>query len=371
MTIAAGSFRTVVAMVTASGVLLAPLVISQAAERVTSRATYRLAAVSSGVTGASVTNIPVNLFNLIISMPASEVAAMNRLADAMIATGSWQVWGPTNVFGFDEQDPAKLAAVVDMLIPIPPLSSVIGDQLGWWARANFPMNAGCAAQPSACPDVSALVNASLKVPAAQLYDGYQFPQVTNPFTDEPTSWSGQYVKLDRGAAVTAVTEYLTGPPTGVQTVTVADTVSTTAKLGNSIYDAFYPFVQNSEWFDDRRTAFSPVFRALAPALCPTCTPGRPYGNPWLENYSPDVRSAASVITEPGADAATSVVDPDRSSVGRAAAADDSEHSSLAASRPGPRAKPRSTSADPARSAGERSAESGGLSQRRVASGSDR
>ncbi len=93
---------------------------------------------------------------------------MDRFVDATIATGSWQVWSPTNVFGFDEQDPPKLTAFIDMVIPFKPFSSVLGEQLSWWARANLPMNAGCAALPGACPDLGALLNSMFKVPMSRM-----------------------------------------------------------------------------------------------------------------------------------------------------------------------------------------------------------
>lgn len=210
---------------------------------------------------------------------------MGRLADAMVATGSWQVWGPTNVLGFDEQDPPKLAAIVDMLIPVQPVSSALGDQLNWWAKANLPMNAGCAAVQSACPDPGALLSHSMTVPLSKLFQGYQFPVVSNPFTHQPTSWSGELVKLDPGAATKALLAYLTAPPVGVATVSPTDALATVSRLGTSIRDGFYPFVQNSEWFNTGHTPMASVFRALAPVLCKSCGPN-PYDNPWLKNYSP-------------------------------------------------------------------------------------
>lgn len=225
---------------------------------------------------------------------------MGRLADAMVATGSWQVWGPTNVLGFDEQDPPKLAAIVDMMIPVQPFSTVLGDQLNWWAKANLPMNAGCAAMPSACPDPGALLSHTMTVPIPQLFQGYQFPEVTNPFTDQPTSWSGAFVKLDPGAATKALLAYLTAPPVGVATVSPTDAVRTVSRLGASMRDGFYPFVQNSEWFDTANTPIAPVFRALAPALCKSCG-ANPYDNPWLANYSPKSASTESgKIADPAA-----------------------------------------------------------------------
>lgn len=272
-----------VALAGAAAVGIAPVMTAAPARA--SETAYTLAAVSTAAAGASMANVAANVLNLVMSMPAWEVQAMGRLADAMIATGSWQVWGPTNVFGFDEEDPPKLAALIDMIVPVQPVSSAIGDQLNWWARANLPMNAGCAAAHGACPDPKAMLRSMFTAPLSQLYQGYQFPAVTNPFTGSPTSWSGQYVKLDRGAAVTALREYLTGPPAGVATVAPGEAARTIQRLGTSVSEAFKPFVQNSQWFDQRHTVFAPVFRALAPALCASCE-ADPYDNPWLKNYSP-------------------------------------------------------------------------------------
>lgn len=294
---------------------------------------YSLTAVSTALpAGASMANVPINLFDMVMSIPAWEVQAMGRLADAMAATGSWQVWGPTNVLGFDEQDPPKLAAIVDMLIPVQPVSSVLGEQLNWWAKADLPMNAGCAAAPSACPDPRALLSASMTVPVSKLFQGYQFPVVTNPFTHQATSWSGEFVKLDPGAAMKGLLAYLTAPPVGVATVSPTEALTTTSRLGTSARDGFYPFVQNSEWFDTAHTPLAPVFRAFAPVLCKSCQ-ANPYDNPWLANYSPTsaegrkvadpppimgtpVKAAAS-SSDPG-ESAAAVTAPDRSVVNRTA-----------------------------------------------------
>ncbi len=259
-------------------------------------APYRLIADSSPAA------VPQNLLNMVLSIPAWEVQAMNRFADAMAATGSWQVWGPTNVLGFDEQDPPKLEALVDMAIPILPFSSALGQQFGWWAKANFPMNAGCAARPGACPDLVALQDVSLKVPTRQLYDGYQFPTVTNSFTGEPTSWSGAYVELDRTGAFGALNAYLTGPAAPVESVSANDFATAFGRVLRSVSDAFNPWVQNSEWFNEQQTGLAPVFRKLAPALCESCDPDKPYDNPWLyENYPLKPAPAASVVAAAAAE----------------------------------------------------------------------
>ena len=311
MAAAVKAYLTASIALVAAGVISATPVAAPPVNGAAASVAYRLTAASSALTASSasqsepsLTNVAVNLLNMVLSMPAWELRAMDRLADAMIATGSWQAWGPTNVIGFDEQDPPKFQALIDMLIPIEPFSSVLGDQLSWWARANLPMNAGCAAQPGACPDRNAVQKGNFTVPLSQLHEGYQFPTVTNPFTGEPTSWSGRYVKLG-GDPSAALWAYLTAPPTGVATVSPGGFPGTLAKLGKSFYDAFNPFVQNSEWFNDDQTGLAPLFRALAPTLCPSCDPDEPYNNPWLnENYSPNRSvSAAAAVTASTARAA--------------------------------------------------------------------
>lgn len=240
-------------------------------------------------------NVPLNMLNMALSVPAWEVQAMNRLADAMIGTGSWQVWGPTNVFGFDEWDPPKLAGVFDMMMPVQPFSSVLGDQINRWAKANFPMNAGCAATSGACPDFWTAARGYLTVPASQLLTGYQFPVVTNPFTLQATPWSGQYVKLEPGAAFASLWNYLSGDPQNVQTVPIGDYFTVPLKLAGSIFNAYYPFVQNSEWFNPK-TPFAWAFRPLAPLTCPSCGT-EPYDNTWLENYPPGPAATVGAVAQ--------------------------------------------------------------------------
>jgi len=287
MLIAAQSARSVVAAAAA----VASVGVLSVGPVGTPAPTQRLSAQAYTLTASSaLLNVPLNLVTMALSIPAWEVQGMNRLADAMIGTGSWQVWGPTNVFGFDEWDPPKLAGLIDMMMPVQPFSSVLGDQISWWAKANSPMNAGCAAAPGACPDFWTAASGYLKVPASQLTAGYQFPTVTNPFTLQPTSWSGQSVTLQPGAAFTSLWNYLSGEPHDVQTVPIGDYLTVPFTLAKSVFDAYYPFVQNSEWFNPT-TPFSWAFRALAPLTCPSCGP-EPYANPWLyENYPPTPAAA--------------------------------------------------------------------------------
>lgn len=287
-----------IAALSIAAVSLTPIEAAATTDR-TSVQSYRLTAASE----PSLANVPANLLTLILSIPAWEIQAMDRFADAMIATGSWQVWGPTNVLGFDEQDPPKLKAVIDMMIPVAPFSAALGDEVSWWAKANLPMNAGCAARPGACPALNALLDSMFKVPMSRLHGGYQFPAVINPFTGGPTSWSGQYVKVDPWGAFAALGAYLTGPRQSVATVTLAEASAVVSKTAKAIADAYNPFVPNSEWFNPEQTGLAPAFRTLAPTFCRSCDPDNPYDNPWLhDNYRPESvppASAAVVAAEEG------------------------------------------------------------------------
>jgi hypothetical protein len=275
-----------VALVGASVISVTPIAPSQPDMRVANPA------VSLAAAASSIANVPANLFNAILNIPADEIQAMDNLANAMIQTGSWQVWGPTNVFGFDAADPPKLKAFIDLLLPFPALSSVLGDQLSVWAQANLPMNAGCAALPGACPDPAALLNSMFQVSLLQLYSGYTFPEVVNPFDGTDPGWSGDHVQLDPFGPVTSVIDYLLAPPTGVQTVSPDQIIATVTKFAKSMWDGFYPFVQNSEWFNPDTTGFAYLFRPLAPILCTNCDPANPYPNPWqYQNYDPHYPSS--------------------------------------------------------------------------------
>ena len=245
-------------------------------------ADVRLAAATGDIA-----NIPANLFNAIAGIPATEIQAVDRFADAMLETGNWNVWSPTNVFGFDAVDRKRLKAIVDLLVPFPALSAVLGEQLSVWSQANLPMNAGCAALPGACPDPAAILSNMFQVSVLQLISGYTFPEVVNPFDGSHPEWSEQHVQLDPFESVTSVSDYLLAPPTGAQTVSLEQALTTVAKFAQSLWVGFYPFVQNSEWFNPDTTGFAYLFRPLAPIMCQSCDPENTYDNPWLyENYDP-------------------------------------------------------------------------------------
>ena len=94
-------------------------------------------------TAGSPANIAANIINAVASIPRAFVDALNGLSHALEVTGSWWVYTPTNVLGFDPADPVKVTALVDLAIPFKPISNVVGEHLSWWAKANLPMDAGC------------------------------------------------------------------------------------------------------------------------------------------------------------------------------------------------------------------------------------
>lgn len=222
------------------------------------------------ITARNVLNVPANLLNAILSIPAAELAGMNLLAKSLEETGSLLVWSPTNAFGFDRADPDKLRAIYDLLIPFPALSSVIGAQAVVWAQANFPVNAGCAAVPGACPDPHAILSELLKVPTRQLYKGYTFPSKVNPFDGSSVDYPDGYVQLDPNAPGKAFLASLLATPTGPQTFTLGEVGATFTRLGKALFNSFYPFVQNSEYYNPDETGLAYVFRALSPILCGNC-----------------------------------------------------------------------------------------------------
>jgi len=201
---------------------------------------------------ASIANIPVNIIQAIVNIPANELAAMQSMADALLFTGSWWTGRPNQIWGTDPADPPKWRAGVAMLVPFPALSGPLGESLAVWAEANFPVNASC---HYICHDVGPILAGLGQVPVWQLYTtGYTFPTVVNPLgavegaygfpgtgPGNTMPWSGQTVKLDPFEPLTSVIDYLVSPPTGIKQVSLADIVTTVVNLGKALVVAFSPF----------------------------------------------------------------------------------------------------------------------------------
>ena len=181
----------------------------------------------------SVANIPANALLAALNTPANLVFGIQRFADAMAASGSWEVSQPNNVWGWDPANPEMLEGFVDMLVPFPALSTPLGEHLNWWAAANLPMYAGCAFE---CPDPIGMLKSMFTVPMWKFYspEGYTFGEVINPVDGKPTAWSGQTVKLDRFEVIKSVADYFTGEPQAFKPVTMYDFVTASANLAAAL-----------------------------------------------------------------------------------------------------------------------------------------
>jgi hypothetical protein len=71
------------------------------------------------VDSASILNVPFNLFQDIVNIPANELGAINQFGDSLLFTGTWVTASATNLWGEDPGDPGHFMSVVDMAIPFP------------------------------------------------------------------------------------------------------------------------------------------------------------------------------------------------------------------------------------------------------------
>lgn len=170
--------------------------------------------------GDSILNIPFNLFQALVNVPANEVAGLGVLADSLLYTGNWFTPSGTNVWGEDPGDPSHFMAVVDLLVPFQAISGLgdpeidpdalangtagLGQQLAMLAAAWLPASDSCdaiACVPmvpvtpvtgivgidrilgffAALQHESGMFAGWFKVPLADLLDGYHFADdLTNP-----------------------------------------------------------------------------------------------------------------------------------------------------------------------------------------------
>ncbi|RZT15696.1 hypothetical protein EV589_3849 [Mycobacterium sp. BK558] len=182
---------------------------------------------------ASLANVPANAFIAALNTPANLVFGIQRFADSMAASGSWEVSHPDNVWGWDPANPEMLEGFVDMLVPFPALSRPLGEHMNWWAAANLPMYAGCAFE---CSDPIGMLKSMFTVPMWKFYsdDGYTFGEVINPVDGKPTEWSEKTIRLDRFEVIKSVANYFTGEPEVFRPVTMYDFVTAGANLAAAL-----------------------------------------------------------------------------------------------------------------------------------------
>ncbi|MFB1298362.1 hypothetical protein ACAG24_022870 [Mycobacterium sp. pW049] len=191
--------------------------------------TVRVIESDVSLSASSVAYVPVNMIQQALSAPANMVAALDRLAAAMVISGSWNENHANNQWGWDEANPAMLKELINTLIPFPAFSEPFGRHLNWWATANLPMYEGCNYD---CPDLPGMLDRMFKVPMSEFYDedGYTFPVVKTPFNGVETPWSEETVKLDPAEPIRALWDSLTAEPTGVRTTTWWEVVTAVANF---------------------------------------------------------------------------------------------------------------------------------------------
>jgi len=166
------------------------------------------------VDAGSVLNIPINLFDDILNIPANEITALNATAGSEFFTGSWWVPGPTNIWGIDPGDPTHVALVTDLLAPFPGLNDGVGGlqyQIDGLLAAELPVSASCDAMtcapitppPVITGDTSydraieflqtidgqqsfGLFDNWFKVPLSDLFSGYTFNSSNDPGIVDPS-----------------------------------------------------------------------------------------------------------------------------------------------------------------------------------------
>jgi hypothetical protein len=182
---------------------------------------------------ASVFNVPANAFNAFLNMPGAMLAGIERFAAAMEASGSWNESHPNNVWGWDQANPEHARGLTDIFVPVPAISTPLGEHINWWMAANLPMHEGCA---FACPDLAGMLGKMFKVPMWEFWDadGYTFPEVINPVSGEKPYWSGVTVKLDPWEPVTSFVSYLMSDPGVVRFPTAYEFVTGFANLASAL-----------------------------------------------------------------------------------------------------------------------------------------
>jgi hypothetical protein len=242
-------------------------------------------------------NVPANIVNAIVSVPRALVDGLNELSYGFEVTGSWWVYTPTNVLGFDPADPPKVAALMNLLIPFKPVSQPFGEALTWWGKANLTMNEGCTGTAGpVCQDPGALLSTMFQVPPTSMINGFKFPFITDPVSplegsmgnplpagypgniDREVPWSEAYLQLNPFDVPNSVMNYLKADPSTnrPEPVTVAEVVSSLTRFAKASKLDFYPFVPMSFLLKGwPYTALTPLFKPFLPWLCPDCNPLNP------------------------------------------------------------------------------------------------
>jgi len=243
---------------------------------------------------ASWQNVLPNLVNAVMSVPRATLDAFNGLSYALEETGSWNVYTPTNVLGYDPADPLLTTAVTNLLIPFPALANPLGEHLKWWALANLPMDEGCTGTAAQTCQDATILSKMFRVPMSDLMRGYVFPELNNPVSAEegaageeipgsegdPVPWSGQAVQLNPMDPIYSVANYLFAPPeqNRPEQITLDEVVQSLVRFGEAMWLNFNPFPPGGFYWKGAGYTFpllTPLLKPFVKILCPSCDTEHP------------------------------------------------------------------------------------------------
>ncbi|BBX14768.1 hypothetical protein MNVM_38490 [Mycobacterium novum] len=102
----------------------------------------------------SLLNVPLNLFQDLVNVPANYIHALDTMAKSLFYSGPWFVGSPTNAWGEDPGDLGHFEFVAQLLVPFPELSGAghegdffhpgLGQQLSMLANVEIPVDLSCA-----------------------------------------------------------------------------------------------------------------------------------------------------------------------------------------------------------------------------------
>lgn len=112
------------------------------------------------------TDVPINLFDDVVNIPANEIAGIDVLGNSLLFSGDWWVPSATNIWGTDPGDLGHYMGIMDVLLPFAPQISGLdqpeidptadangtaglAQQIGLLAAAELPTSASCDAQTCA------------------------------------------------------------------------------------------------------------------------------------------------------------------------------------------------------------------------------
>ncbi|MEW5809844.1 MAG: hypothetical protein AB1925_10345 [Actinomycetota bacterium] len=278
-------------LIAAGSVLPVEAAVSAAQERTIASMDVGLVASSTALKpGQSYANIIPNLFNAVLSVPRAEIDAINRFSAAMEASKSWWVYSDVNVLGWDPPNEEMTKGFVDMLLPFKPYSEQAGIATFLWFAANFPMNAGCSGFPP-CPHPEDILSHMFTVAPWEFYtgDGYTFPDVINPISENETHWGQELGEtgekapwsnttwlLDPNAGWNATWDYLLNDPEPVDFPTGKEIWDTTVRVTSALWKSWYPFVPQSTLWNPQMSLSAYILRPFAPILCPDCNKADPF-----------------------------------------------------------------------------------------------